>query len=189
MKIVMTAVAIVATLSTVHVANATDLDALKSEAVSVVKAFGGPLKAALQDGMKNGGPINAISVCHEKAPAIAASASAGTGWDVARTSLRLRNPNNEPDAWELKVLNQFEARKAAGEKPGAIAYGEVVDMDGTKQFRFMKAIGTAEVCLNCHGANLNPDVAAKLDGLYPGDLARGYAIGDIRGAFTLRKKL
>jgi hypothetical protein len=169
--------------------SAMDTTALKTEAVGVVKAFGGPLKMALQDGMKNGGPIHAIGVCNEKAPAIAAAAMASTGWDVARTSLKLRNPNNEADAWERDVLNQFEARKAAGENPDDIAFGEVVEMNGVKQYRFMKAIGTAEVCLSCHGDKLNPDVAAKLDGLYPEDQARGFSIGDIRGAFTLKKNL
>ncbi|MBL4614954.1 MAG: DUF3365 domain-containing protein [Magnetovibrio sp.] len=170
-------------------AAAIDANALKGEAVSVVKAFGGPLKKALVGGMKNGGPINAIAICNEKAPAIAAAAAASTGWDVGRTSLKLRNPNNEPDAWELNVLKSFESRKAAGEKPDTIAFGEVVESNGKKQYRFMKAIGTAPVCLNCHGAELKPAVAAKLDGLYPDDKARGYAKGDIRGAFTLKKNL
>ena len=189
MKTVMTAVALVATLTTASVVQAMDANALKGDAVTVVKSFGGPLKMALQEGMKNGGPVNAISVCNEKAPEIAAAAAAKSGWSVGRTSLKLRNPHNEPDAWELKVLNQFEARKTAGEKPDAIAYGEVVDMDGKKQFRFMKAIGTADVCLSCHGSDIKPDVAAKLDGLYPGDQARGFSKGDIRGAFTLKKEL
>lgn len=170
-------------------ASAMDATALKAEAIGVVKAFGGPLKMALQDGMKNGGPIHAVGTCNEKAPTIASAVMASTGWDVARTSLKLRNPNNQPDAWELNVLNQFEARKAAGESPDDIAFGEVVEVNGKKQYRFMKAIGTAEMCLNCHGATLKPDVAAKLDGLYPSDQARGFSIGDIRGAFTLKKNL
>jgi len=189
MKTVMTAVALVATFMTAGFANAADANALKGEAVGVVKSFGGPLKMALQAGMKNGGPVNAIGVCNEQAPEIASAAAAKSGWSVGRTSLKLRNPNNEPDAWELKVLNQFEARKTAGEKPDAIAFGEVVDMGGKKQFRFMKAIGTADLCLHCHGSDIKPDVAAKLDGLYPSDQARGFSKGDIRGAFTLTKDL
>jgi len=189
MKTVMTAVALIATLTTVNVANAADANALKGEAVTVVKSFGGPLKKALLAGMKDGGPVNAIGVCNEQAPEIAAAAAAKSGWNVARTSLKLRNPGNEADAWELKVLKQFEDRKAAGEKPDAIAYGEVVEMDGKKQFRFMKAIGTADLCLNCHGKEIKPEVAAKLDGLYPNDQARGFSKGDIRGAFTLAKDL
>jgi len=189
MKTVMTAVALIATLTSVNFANAADVNALKGEAMSVMKSFGGPLKMALQAGMKDGGPVNAIGVCNEKAPSIAAAAAAKSGWDVGRTSLKLRNPGNEADAWELKVLNQFEARKDAGEKPDALAFGEEVEVDGKKQYRFMKAIGTADVCLHCHGADIKPEVSAKLDGLYPGDQARGFSKGDIRGAFTLKKTL
>jgi hypothetical protein len=53
----------------------------------------------------------------------------------------------------------------------------------------MSAIPTKKICLECHGANLAPEVAARLDALYPEDRARGFKIGDIRGAFTLSKSL
>ena len=189
MKMMISAVALVTALTVSGMAQAADTKALMGEAAGVVKAFGGPLKKALGAGMQAGGPVNAIGICNAQAPGIADSAAASTGWEVGRTSLKLRNPNNEPDAWELKVLKQFEERKAAGEKPDTIAFGEVVEMDGKKQYRFMKAIGTADVCLNCHGKEIKPEVAAKLDGLYPEDQARGFSKGDIRGAFTLKKNL
>ena len=51
-----------------------------------------------------------------------------------------------------------------------------------------EAIGTEQVCLNCHAAEIKPDVE-KLLQLYPQDTARGFAVGDIRGAFTLSKPL
>ena len=65
-----------------------------------------------------GGPTDAIEVCKIAAPEIAATASDAQGWRIGRTSLKLRNPANAPDAWELAVLRDFEARKAAGEDPG-----------------------------------------------------------------------
>ncbi|MCW8917020.1 MAG: DUF3365 domain-containing protein [Magnetovibrio sp.] len=189
-SITLATLALTLSVSTVaHSADTADTKALMGEAAGVVKAFGGPLKQTLVGAMKSGGPAEAIGACNEKAPNIAKNAAQATGWSVGRTSLKLRNPGNEADAWEMKVLKQFDERKAAGEKPGAISYGEVVEMDGKKQYRFMKAIGTAELCLNCHGKTLKPEVAAKLDGLYPDDKARGYNVGDIRGAFTLVKDL
>lgn len=194
MNRILTAAVVAATMISVGVvqvsgAQASDAEALKAEAAKVVMAFGGPLKKALEDGMQQGGPLNAIGVCNEKAPGIAQQAAVDTGWSVARTSLKVRNTNNAPDAWELATLNEFEARKAGGESPDIIAKAEIVEENGQKTFRFMKAIGTADVCLNCHGANLKPEVAAKLDGLYPNDQARGFSTGDIRGAFTLKKAL
>ncbi|MCB2099564.1 MAG: DUF3365 domain-containing protein [Rhodobacterales bacterium] len=174
-------------LTLTPLAQAADPAALKQEAVANIKAFGGTLKGELVAAMKAGGPVNAIGVCNEKAPAIAASLSSPQGWTVARTSLKVRNTGNTPDAWEQAVLARFEERKAAGEDPDTLAFAEVVDRDGHKEYRFMKAIPTGEVCLKCHGAAIDPAVEAKLKVLYPDDKARGYAVGDLRGAFTLRK--
>ena len=44
-------------------------------------------------------------------------------------------------------------------------------------------------CLKCHGETIEPETAAILDELYPEDKARGYKAGQVRGAFTLKKKL
>jgi len=74
-----------------------------------------------------------------------------------------------------------------------MAFAEVVEEGGKKEFRFMKAIGMPPLeqmpCLKCHGENIDPKVAAKLDELYPNDKARGYKVGDIRGAFTIRQPM
>lgn len=165
-----------------------DAGALKAEAAKNTAGFAEALKDELIYGMNNGGPIAAIGACNEKAPAIA-SAKSQDGWRVGRTSLKLRNAKNLPDAWEQAALAEFEARKAKGEPADKLAKAEIVTENGQKTFRFMKAIPTAPLCLNCHGKELKPEVAAKLNALYPADQARGYADGDLRGAFTLSKKL
>ena len=155
----------------------------------VVKEFMGQLKGELQAAMKAGGPVNAINVCKEKAPAIAKNLSDKYGWKVARTSLKNRNTSNAPDAWETKVLNDFETRKAKGEAVKPMAHFEVVDNNGKKSFRFMKAIPTGKVCLKCHGGNIAPPIKAKLQDLYPDDKATGFKLGDIRGAFSITQPM
>jgi hypothetical protein len=139
--------------------------------------------------MKAGGPVNAIQVCNTRAPAIAAGFSGQKGWTVARTSLKYRNPDNAPDAWERKVLEQFEERKANGEDPKQMVYAEVVEDGRTKIFRFMKAIPTGPVCLACHGEKIDAAVEAEIQALYPDDQARGFNAGDIRGAFTITQPM
>ena len=161
--------------------------AQKSKAV--VMEFMGQLKGELKGAMKADGPVNAINVCKEKAPAIAASLSEKHGWDIARTSLKTRNSANAPDAWESKILNEFEARKAKGEAVKPMAHFEAVENDGKKNFRFMKAIPTGEVCLKCHGSEIKPGIKAKLQELYPNDKATGFKLGDIRGAFTITQPM
>lgn len=153
---------------------------------AVIKAFAGGLKGELKGALKEGGPSQAIEVCNIKAPGIAQDLSQKHGWQIGRTSLKPRNEANVPDAWERGVLEKFEQRKAAGEDPKKMEHYEVALMNGKQVFRYMKAIPTAEKpCLTCHGSNINPEVAAIIDKLYPNDQARGYKAGDIRGAFTI----
>ncbi|KAA3633405.1 MAG: DUF3365 domain-containing protein [Proteobacteria bacterium] len=178
-----------AALFAASAAVAQDIDALSAESRAAIKAFGGSLKAELQAAIKAGGPANAIEVCNERAPEIAAEVSGARGLDVARRSLRNRNPLNEPTAWEAAVLERFEARKAAGESVDQIDHAEVVETDGGKVFRYMKAIPTGEVCLKCHGKELAPEVVEQLESLYPEDTAKGFSLGDIRGAFRVVKPL
>ena len=66
-----------------------------------------------------------------------------------------------------------------------MAYAEVVD----GSYRFMKAQGVEAVCLSCHAAEIKPEVEAALKEKYPEDMARGYSLGQIRGAFSLTRDL
>lgn len=156
---------------------------------AAVKEFMETLQGELQAAMKAGGPTKAIEVCNTKAPTIAQDVSKAKGFRIARTSLKTRNPDNAPDAWERKVLEDFEARKRAGEDPTKLERQEVVTADGKQTFRYMKAIPTAELCLNCHGEKLDPKVSATLKRLYPKDQATGFKAGDLRGAFTIAQPL
>ena len=167
------------------------------EALPEVKAsraaaqqFGGALKEALHQAVQNGGPVSGITVCHDKAGQIATDLSQKQGLLLGRTSLKIRNPANAHDNWELAVLRQFEARKMQGESVDKLEFFAVIDDDqGQKTFRYMKAIPTAALCLNCHGETPSAEVAAKLKELYPNDQAHGYKEGDLRGAFTIAKPL
>jgi hypothetical protein len=162
-------------------------DALTAEARGIVGKFAEKLKGELVGAMKSEGPVKAIAVCNTAAPAIAKEVSAD-GWTVNRTSLKLRNASAAPDAWEKAALEFFEAEKAKGADPMKLERSEVVEKDGKKTFRYMKAIPTAaEPCLACHGGDIKEPVKAKLTELYPKDEAVGYKEGDIRGAFSLSK--
>jgi len=147
--------------------------------------FAASLIGELQKAIAAGGAVNAIGVCNVAAAKIAADKSAERHMTIGRTSLKLRQPKNVPDDWELAQLKRFEERKAAGEIPASIEVGEYAEKDGKRVFRYMKAIPTGALCLNCHGTSLAPEVAAKLHELYPGDAATGFNAGDLRGAFTI----
>jgi hypothetical protein len=164
---------------------ASSVEELVAESRKAVKEFADELKGELLAALKGGGPVNAVTVCSRKAPAIADRISKSKRWEVGRTSLRIRNPKNTPDAWERKTLESFEERRKQGEDIGKMEHSEMVTEGGKSLFRYMKAIPAGELCLTCHGKDLAPDLAAKLRELYPEDQATGFSLGEIRGAFTI----
>ncbi len=157
------------------------------EARSLVKAFGSDLKHVLKTSMKSGGAIKALEQCNIQAGPIAVKNSSSSGWNIARTSLKVRNESNAPDEWESMTLRQFEQRKAAGEQLKTIEYSETVREGDKLVYRYMKPIPTAGLCVTCHGGDVSEEITTKVKSLYPNDQATGFKVGDIRGAFTLQK--
>lgn len=138
------------------------------------------------------GPVRAISVCKYSVPEITSSISRQTAVRVTRVSLRPRNKAlGEPDAWEQKVLLDFERRVAKGEKPEALEYHELVDEPAGRYFRYMKAIPMVQLCMACHGPvnQISDGVRAQLATEYPLDRAMDYQVGQVRGAVSVKKLL
>ena len=125
--------------------------------------FKAELKEALVAGMQEG-PAAAIEVCSERAPEIAASLSID-GVTMGRSSHKLRNPDNAPPAW----LELSDEPLVVGLEDGRHGYAEPI---------FIQPL-----CLTCHGKELAPDVAARIEALYPDDKATGFDVGDFRGVF------
>jgi len=149
------------------------------------KTYGEKLKDALVRAMKAGGPETAIALCNVAAPELAEQGSASSGWSLGRTALELRNPANAPDAWERSVLLEFQDKINQGADAKTLEHYETTTEDGERMFRYMKAIPTQGPCLTCHGSNVSPSVKAKIAEFYPEDEATGFALGELRGAFTI----
>ncbi len=161
---------------------------LISQNRNTAKLYGSQLKQKLSQAMKKGGPLLAISVCKIQAPKIS-SLMDQKGLVVKRTSLKYRNSDNAPDEWETEVLNRFNRLQKAGANPKKLEFYDVVNENGQDYFRHMKAIPTGNVCLACHGKSIAPSLIKRLDELYVEDKARGYQVGEVRGAFTFKTKL
>jgi len=153
----------------------------------IAKKFGMQLKSKLQAAMKEGGPINAISVCNEQAPLIAKKLSEETGWDIHRTSLKPRA--RKPDDWETAIMQDFTTRLDNGDKFDSLSSHAITKYNGKPSFRFMQAIETQKVCLVCHGENIAEPIKTKIAELYPNDVATRFKEGDIRGAFSIIQPL
>jgi len=170
---------------------ADDMAQYQDESRKIVKEFVSQLGGELQKEMKANGPASAIKVCRNAAPAIASEVSRKTGWNVSRKSLKTRNAAlGMPDAWEQKVLADFEKRMEK-ENPANLEFAEVVAEPQGKFYRYMKAIPMQGVCLKCHGTDeaipQNVKDALKTD--YPHDKATGYTLDQIRGGFSIKRPL
>ena len=143
--------------------------------------LGQELSATLLAALEAGGPIEAIGICAVEASPIAARLSAQTGASVGRTALRLRNPDNAPDAGARVTMAAFERDLAAG----ASAPPEHFETRPDGSARYMRAIVTQPLCVTCHGSQIAPQVAAAVSEHYPADRATGFAVGDLRGAFII----
>ena len=163
-----------------------------AEPAALAARFQQELSAKLQAAMQSGGPVNAIAVCRDEAPAIASRLSRQSGWQVKRVGTRVRNPlSGVPDDWEQRELAQFQQRLRGGEAPNQIDRLEIIDDAQGQTARYMKAIVTAPPCLACHGARdaQSPALREALERDYPHDAATGYAAGELRGAFSLQHQL
>jgi hypothetical protein len=168
-----------------------DESAKQAQARQVASAVPPKLLAVLSEQINKAGPASAIEVCQEKAPQMAKAASEQSGWAIRRVSLRNRNPKAVPDAWEQAALKDFDRRAAAGESPATLERWEVVATAERKEYRYIKALPVQSLCLACHGPveQLTPEVTSQLHKLYPQDQGVGYALGQIRGAITLRQPM
>lgn len=142
----------------------------------------GDLQKTLKATLSTQGPAAAVKVCHQAAPAIAKAVSAQQHLQVRRVSLKHRSPQGQPDAYEAKLLKQWQQSKIVPEE-----HAEVVMHQGKKVLRYLKPVRLQAACLQCHGpaSQIQPEVKALLRKHYPQDQATGYQEGDLRGAVTV----
>lgn len=168
-----------------------DLAKFQEDSRKTIKEIATKLGDKVQSELKANGPVATIKVCKDIAPAAASEMSRKTGQRIVRVSQKVRNPLlGTPDAWEQKVLADFEKRLEK-EKPGALEFAEVVTEPQGKFMRFMKAIPVQGACLDCHGPAeaIDPAIKEMLKTEYPHDKATGYTLDQIRGAFSIKKAM
>ncbi len=171
---------------------ADDLAQYQQESRAIVGPFMQQLGAENQKAIKEGGAASAIKVCKEIAPRMAGDLSRQHGIKLTRVSLKVRNPLlATPDEWEQKMLTQFEARLAKGDKPETLEAAEIVTEPNGKYFRYMKGIVLQPGCVACHGPSdmIDSSVKARLAEEYPHDQATGYAPGQLRGGVSIKRPL
>lgn len=148
----------------------------------LARTLGSRLAAALSQG----GTVQALVFCSGRAQDLTDSVSTTLppGLAVGRTSLRVRNPANAPDALDRRVLLDFEEAATSGRS----LPGEEVRPGPGDEVRYYRPLVVTEMCLGCHGPveEIAPAVRDVLNARYPDDRAVGYGVGDVRGAIRVR---
>ena len=161
------------------------LNAMRLSATDFMK----DLKSILVKQIQTGGILKAVSVCSDTAQVLTNNFGVARGIYIKRVSLKNRNPNNIPDDFEKRILNQFELLRQNNEMNSDTEYSEIVSEGDYSYLRYMKPIIVQAECLNCHGSqtNIMPEVKELIAQNYPDDKAIDYNIGDLRGAVSIKK--
>lgn len=151
--------------------------ALGSEAAQELASS---LMGRLQAMLAEAGAAGAVAFCSAEGLPLTVEASREVGFDIKRTSSRIRNPANAPDLLERAALEHFEATQAAGD---SLPARFVQALPGGEGYRYYQPLRVQPFCVHCHGASdeLAEGVAGVLAEHYPEDEATGYSAGDFRG--------
>lgn len=143
------------------------------------------LMAEVTTALAAGGPVAAIDVCHVKALPLTGEKLSNLPQVTAvkRTSLKLRNPRNAPDAAEQAALTEMERRIAGGGAGPDFLVQKLTRPGAAPEWRVYRTIRLQPACLTCHGPSeqQSPELREALRLRYPQDQATGYQAGEWRG--------
>ncbi len=144
------------------------------------------LMANLHQAVEESGFTGALDFCSVNAASITKAVSDRYKISIRRTSFRARNQNNLPNEPESQILEAYQYNA----ENGIVSEPNIQKINNGDTLLYTKAIIIpSEFCLNCHGnpeTQIDKAVLEKVDSLYPGDLARDFEVGDLRGMWSLK---
>jgi len=151
--------------------------------------LGEELMGLLGAALARGGPAVAIQVCADSAQ-VRTLRHWKNGVYIRRVTDRVRNVDDTPDAIERRMLASLAEAHRRQALPRELV--QVIRApDGSHELQYLRPLLVDGRCLPCHGdpASFDPEVRAVLARRYPEDRATGYALGDLRGAISVRVPL
>jgi len=135
------------------------------------------LKSNLKTQIKTNGFPKALKYCAHNAYSIVYNISKKyPNATIKRVTLKPRNPLDKADKNDEIVLNMFEKNKNLK---------EIVLKKENKTLIYKPIYISKQVCLKCHGENIDSKIKSEIHTYYPNDKATGYKLGDLRGAFKI----
>jgi hypothetical protein len=154
-----------------------------AKAEQAVQNLSGTLVSVLTTKIDEEGTVAAINYCSEVALELTDSISKAEGVIIKRVSHRYRNPANAAEEKEIELIKNYISQIENGEKPEA----QVISQNNHFIYYSPIIIGMP-TCLKCHGKpneDIEENVLLVLNEKYPGDIATGFSMGELRGLFKV----
>lgn len=141
------------------------------------------LAGNLMKQMQLGGTKVAVPFCNVAAYPLTNKIANKYDVSIKRTSLKIRNPKNNPNKEEKKILKKYLTSLKQKEK-----LTPVIQKENDKKVHFYAPIILQKKCLACHGT-VGKEVTKQTDSIiksyYPNDRATGFKVGDLRGIWSI----
>jgi len=141
------------------------------------------LAGNLMKQMKLGGTKVAVPFCNAAAYPLTEKMAKKYDVSIKRTSHKIRNPKNNPNNEEKKIIELYLASLKKKEK-----LKPVVQKESDNKVHFYAPIILNKKCLACHGT-VGKEVSKQTDSIiksyYPNDKATGFKVGDLRGIWSI----
>lgn len=152
---------------------------------SIADAAQKKLQQNLLAAINENGIPGALEFCNANALTLVKDLEDSLGVEIYRVSTKFRNPKDEPDSLEALMLDAY-----AYNVENEIQLEPSIQEVGEEVLLYTKPIKVGNpLCLQCHGKigdeilNENYDVISSF---YPEDKAHGYALGELRGMWSIR---
>lgn len=151
---------------------------------TVVSQAFGVLSSQLGKAIADAGFTNAIQFCSVHGITLTTSVGTTNKVVLRRVTHRPRNPMNRADTNELAIIRRLEQKQSDGIPPGPLVSSRGPDVITY----YAPIVLNLPLCLNCHGepgTDIQPEVVAAINEIYPADEATGFASGELRGLWRV----
>lgn len=161
-----------------------DTAAVVKEGRMIKQAAFRTLSTNLKQAMQEGGVEHALQFCSVEAMPLTDSLSTHYDVQVRRASHRPRNPSNRADSLEMVSIRNYLQQIADEKELAPLIYSTRKGMVYHAPIRI-----PGQLCLSCHGQPGTDITESNLElirKLYPEDEATGFAVGELRGIWTIQ---
>ncbi len=160
------------------------LDEAKRVGTLVAELSQKKLSQNLEKAMKSGGPVEAVQFCNINAYSLLDSLREEYSVEIKRASLRVRNPDDAPNATEAMILDAYQYNIE-----NQLPLADNLQKLGDTAILFSRPITISNsLCLSCHGepgTEISEEVMGILKEKYPQDNATGHKPEDLRGMWSI----